>query len=104
MCDQNTESVADPLSQLVGRELSAVVFVRDYLQLQFDGPLLTITSSVVARIADSVFRMEEPGFKDALVGQIGHTVAGTRVCVDEAISITFSGDREILISLLGADL
>jgi len=30
---------------LVGLDLSAVVFVRDYLQLQFDGPGLSIYSA-----------------------------------------------------------
>jgi hypothetical protein len=30
------------LGQLKGRDLSAVTFMRDYLQLQFDGPFLNI--------------------------------------------------------------
>ena len=35
----------DYLNQIVGEKLSAVVFVMDYHQLQFDGPSFTISES-----------------------------------------------------------
>ena len=35
----------EPLSVLVGRELAAVTFVRDYFQFAFDGPGLTASGN-----------------------------------------------------------
>jgi hypothetical protein len=35
------------LSRIVGEQLSAVVFVQDYLQLQFDGPTLTLSGATL---------------------------------------------------------
>lgn len=32
------QTIADALGALVGRDLSSVTFVRDYVQLEFDGP------------------------------------------------------------------
>jgi len=32
------QTLAEALKHLVGRELSSVMFVRDYVQLGFDGP------------------------------------------------------------------
>jgi hypothetical protein len=54
------------LSCIVGQELTAVEFVQDYLQLRFDGPLLTLF------VWPDVFREEgsyaygEPEFRNVL--------------------------------------
>jgi hypothetical protein len=36
----NAPDPAGPLKLLVGRDVSAVCFVRDYVELHFDGPVL----------------------------------------------------------------
>jgi hypothetical protein len=103
MSEDNKESDAGLLKRLVGCELSAVVFVRDYLQFQFDGPYLTVTTSVVVRIADNLFAGTDQGFKDALVSQIGHTVGSVSLILEEVINLRLDGDREIRISLRPED-
>jgi hypothetical protein len=104
MGDHSSEIDVDPLLiRLVGSQMSAVVFVRDYMQLQFDGPLITITANVITRIAEKVFGMQDLGFRDALVSHIGHRVTGASVHKGEAISIKLSEDREIRISLRDED-
>lgn len=54
------------LADLVGEEISAVCFVRDYVEVRFDGPILRALSHPVVVAADSVARFPEPGSRDAL--------------------------------------
>jgi hypothetical protein len=91
------------LPGLAGAELSAVVFVRDYVQLQFDGPVLTaITLPTVIRGSD-VWGPHEAGYRDALCAQIGKTVRSTIATEGKAIELLFTDDSWIRISLDRAD-
>jgi hypothetical protein len=62
------------LNQLVGEQLGAVVFVQDYLQLQFDGPQINVYSEcrVTANGITTVFGSEP--FANHLIGQIAKRV------------------------------
>ena len=66
------------LAHLIGEELGSVVFVRDYLQLDFDGPRLN--SYVWPRLVGvGVERvMGQAGYRDALCALIGSEVTGYR--------------------------
>lgn len=65
---------ANPLERLVGEQLSSVIFVQDYLQLDFDGKRLTLN------VWPTVVRLEERmsfgdgGYRDALCDLIAKTV------------------------------
>jgi len=94
------------LQQLAGRELSAVVFVRDYLQLQFDGPNITprLNLYVWPRITQVsvVVSYGESGYRDALCAQIGRLVEKVSRC-DARICLFLHGDTLLDVSLRPAD-
>ena len=79
---------ADVLHVLVGEQLSAVVFVQNYLQLDFDGKRLTYHRWPVVTIVGSSHRFGEPGYRDALCALIAHIVTATSES-DERVEIRF---------------
>lgn len=88
------------LDELKGCSLSAVTFVQDYLQLQFDGPLLSlfVWPRVVASATVVTFGMT--GYRDALCAQIGKTVSDVAEEADVALCLHFADGAMIEVSLL----
>jgi hypothetical protein len=91
------------LERLKGCELSAVTFVRDYLQLQFDGPFLNAFVWPRVKSGAVVFNVETPGHRDALCGQIGKTVGGVMEDPNARLSLFFTDGSILDISLLPQD-
>lgn len=77
------------LGELVGEELGSVVFVRDYVQFDFDGPRLTLLvwPSLVAE--GEAIVMGEPGYRDALCGLIDQKVVATAENRDQGLGVDF---------------
>jgi hypothetical protein len=97
------ETLADALRNLVGGELSSVVFVRDYIQLDFDGPCLSAyTPPTVTRGSESL-SLGQAGYRDSLCAQIGCRVERTEVVVKHRVSIVFDSCAVVSISLLDND-
>jgi hypothetical protein len=95
-------TLADALQQLVGVELSSVEFVRDYVQLWFDGPCMTAyTWPTVASVSENLSH-GQPGYRDALCMQIGRKVEKTEVD-KRRVSVVFEGGVVVSISLLDDD-
>jgi hypothetical protein len=86
--------------QLVGEDLSGIVFVRDYLQLQFNPlPQLNVYSSrVVASLDGRSAAFGEEAFANLAIGLIGKFVKEVKVD-EEAFRILFENAAEIVISL-----
>ena len=63
------------LKMLEGLRLSAVVFVLDYLQLQFDGPTFTALTWPLVTDEQGEISVQTAGYRDRLCEQIGKTVA-----------------------------
>lgn len=59
------------LADLVDHELSAVCFVRDFVEFQFDGPILRALSDPVIHIGARSWHFPLPGTRDALCSVIG---------------------------------
>ena len=94
---------AEFLSPIVGEQLSAVVFVQDYLQLQFDGPGLTLLTPVSVRSSSgSVVREREAGWRDALCAQITRIVQAVRVA-DGDLIVNFTDGSAICASIRPED-
>lgn len=85
---------------LKGRYLSAVTFVQDYLQLQFDGPFLNLFVWPRVVVSGSTLSLGMPGYRDALCGQIGKSVAGLAVEADVTLRLFFTDGAMIEVSLL----
>ena len=92
------------LDALAGQELSTVAFVQDYLQLEFNGPTLTMF------VWPDVFRDEgsyafgEPGYRDFLCNEIGQAVSEATLEPGEAIEVQFEDGVILRASLRVQDL
>ena len=100
---QGEQTEEKSLQMLIGEQLSAVTFVQDYLQLQFDGPRLTVFSHPGVMLGDKAFHWGKPGFRDALCNNITKKVTETRVAYGDSIAIRFADGSMIKISLKDAD-
>jgi hypothetical protein len=83
-----TGAGSSSVEDIIGEDLSAVTFVRDYLQLNFDGPVLTVLCPLVVHWPEGIASSEQPGFRDALCGVIGETVRSVEVGTDIMV-VTF---------------
>jgi hypothetical protein len=98
----SSEEKLQVLQDLHGRQLGAVVFVQDYLQLQFDGSTLTITTwPVVHRDGEVVYG--EPRYRDALCDCIAKVVEVADVVERDRLRIVFGDGSKLIISLKDAD-
>lgn len=95
----NSEVVENPFEVLVGEQLSSVVFVQDYLQLDFDGSRLTCFIWPEVTIGDSVFRFGDESYRNQLCSIISKEVAKTILIQDVIIQIVFDTSSEIRLSL-----
>ena len=91
------------LASIVGEQLSAVVFVQDYVQLQFDGPTLTAITLPVVVDNGAVYQWDTPGFRDKLCARIAKTVSAASVAEDREIRIELDDESSIIISLRPQD-
>ena len=99
------EWVAEASSHFVGNDLSGVVFVRDYIQLQFNPPptvnsLSTLT--VVSNDGSSTVQGAEP-FANALIAQVTKVVATVSLYPSRYLAFRFEDGSEIRISVAPQD-
>jgi hypothetical protein len=86
----------EALANLVGGELSSVEFVRDYVQLRFDGPTLTAYTMPTVR-SSAEFIDGQIGYESVLRKLIGITVQSAK-CGESALEIRFADGATISIS------
>jgi len=96
------QTLADALGKLVGHELSSVTFVRDYVQLGFDGHGLNAYTIPTVTSGSESLSLGQPGYRDSLCRQIGCRVERTEVD-DEHVSIIFESGVAVQISLRDDD-
>jgi hypothetical protein len=98
-----TSEVDSSLQQIVGEQLSAVTFVMDYVQLQFNPPpMLNALTPITVRSASGAARSGQDQFRNRLCEQIAKTVASVMVN-DEEFLIIFDDQSTISISLRSED-
>ncbi|HXN46662.1 MAG TPA: hypothetical protein VN893_08470 [Bryobacteraceae bacterium] len=101
--DPNTRTLADAMHELIDRPLASVEFVRDYIQLHFDGPTLTAYTPPTFRSASSeVLAWAQAGYRDALCDLIGSVVHCIEVQPD-AVCLKFEGGSAVCVSLRDDD-
>ncbi len=91
------------LKRLEKQQLSAVVFVQDYIQLQFDGPCLTAYVWPTIRHAVNAFDRKTPAYRDALCGLIGCVVDQTSEETNDKLVIHFINGATLEVSLRESD-
>ncbi|WP_218080305.1 hypothetical protein [Anthocerotibacter panamensis] len=87
------------LSDLVGEEISAVCFVRDYVEFHFDGSIVRSLSNPSVFVDGRQHRFPEPSSRDALCRVIGSTVRAVNLEEQRALKVTTADDCEITIPL-----
>lgn len=92
------------LEQLVGLEVSSVEFVRDYVQIRFDGPCLSAFSFPAITVnSELVIDRSNPRYADILIERIGKVVEFAEFEENEAVRLGFSDGILITISLRPED-
>lgn len=100
----NTREVEQrSLEVIVGEELNSVVFVMDYVQLTFNGPILNAVTCPDVLVGKQVFHWNESGYRDALCAQITHTVKSVEIRQGQEVTILFTNNVTIRISLRDVD-
>ena len=92
------------VSAVIGDELRAVEFVEDFLQLRFDGPLLTLYAWPHVLLADFSVAYGEPEYRNALCAQIGEKVVQASLEEGDALTIEFENGSVFGLSLREEDL
>lgn len=90
-------------SILETRELSGVTFVRDYLQLQFDGPWLNVYVWPRILTQSGAMEPETQSYRDALCALIGKSVEEAVEEPKTRLSVRFSDNSVLEISLRQGD-
>jgi hypothetical protein len=84
---------------IVGEKLSAITFVLDYWQLQFDGPSITALTRLEVNATGYKLRDGDDQFRNLFCDQIGKVVASVALKPAEAFGIKFEDDSSVTISL-----
>lgn len=99
MSATDTAWAQEVLQEIVGRQLSSVEFVQDYVQLRFDGPTLTAVTQPVVEVGGEAFRWNDRGFRDELCARITKKVVSARVLPEDSVRITFGDGAVVKVSL-----
>jgi hypothetical protein len=91
------------LTALVEEELGSVVFVMDYVQLDFSAARLTAYVWPTVTIGDASLRFGDRGYRDALCAFITHEVLSTEESTELGLVIRF-GLGEIVTNPEPTDL
>ena len=90
---------SEPFQAIVGEKLSAITFVLDYWQLQFDGPSINALTRLEVSASGHKLRDGDDQFRNLFCGQIGKVVSRVTLRKPEAFKITFEDQSSISISL-----
>ncbi|KGN30843.1 hypothetical protein N802_05465 [Knoellia sinensis KCTC 19936] len=84
------------LKDLIGLELSAACYVRDYVELHFDGPILRCLADPIVVGPSGRFEHPNVGSRDALCALVGDVVSGA---VDEStrLCLEFAGQARVFV-------
>lgn len=71
----------------------------DYVQLEFDDPILTVYNDPVVRTGHETIKWSDVRFRNALCDLILHTVSSTDVRRREAAEIVFDNGSAFIVPL-----
>lgn len=89
--------------QIVGTELSAVTFVRDYVQLDFDGPKFNVLTPITVSLPSGHVVSADDQFRNRICDQIGKAVSDVIVKEHESLLLQFTDESTISLSLKEED-
>jgi len=89
--------------RIVGEKLSAITFVLDCWQFQFDGPTINALTRVQVSAGGNTLADGDDQFRNLICGQIGKIVAEVKFVKSRAFVVTFEDLSSISISLKAED-
>jgi len=92
----------NPFIVLKDQQLSSVIFVQDYLQLDFDGYTVTCYEWPKVILSDGKFVIDDKEYRNVLCSLIAKKVSNTSLIEDETFVINFQTGEEINITLTNA--
>jgi len=100
-----TSAANNALAPIVGRRLTAVVFVMDYVQMQFEAPDTVLTAITLPKVTLSQHQFVEGafGYRDALCGLIGKSVRNASVVEGVELRIELDNGAVLTVSLNSDD-
>ena len=87
------------MKDLIGREISAVAFVRDYVEFHFDGPILRSRGDPQVAVGEAVYCFPKPGSRDALCLVIGAIVQSLNLDDSRHLEFTTSNSCRVRLPL-----
>jgi hypothetical protein len=84
------------LQHLMGLEVSAVSFVRDYVELHFDGPVLRALSDPLGVYGGVAWHFPAPGSLDLMRCYISKTVDGYEEDPERILALHFAEHRFVI--------
>lgn len=90
------------LARVVGEQLTAVIFVMDYLKFQFNDYYLTALFPVAAKVDGQSYRLGDLHYRDSLCERIMRDVTGAILEAD-SLRISFDDGTSFALSLKEED-
>ena len=87
------------MKDLIGREISAVAFVRDCVEFHFYGPILRSRADPQVAVGEAVYCFPKPGSRDALCLVIGATVQSLDLDDSRHLEFTTSNGCRVRLPL-----
>jgi hypothetical protein len=86
---------------LEGRQLTAITFVMDYVQMQFDDLVLSCFNLPIVEVQGKMFSVGHQDWRNELCGRIGRIV--DRSAVNDDLVLTFDDASLVRISVRSKD-
>lgn len=89
----------NPFIVLKDQQLSSVIFVQDYLQLDFDGYTVTCYAWPVVILLDGKYTVNDIEYRNMLCSLITKKISNASFIEDEMLVINFQTGEKIKINL-----
>lgn len=99
----NTETNKNPFKCLKGEQLSSVIFVQNYLQLDFDGYRITFYRWPLVKLNEKEYTIREIDYRNVLCSLIAKEVSDVILLDENIFTIIFSENHKINLNLKNAE-
>jgi hypothetical protein len=94
----------DLLTELLnGRDLAFITLLREYMQLNFDGPYLNIYTPPELGFSGLTIKQDDSGFYDSMFKLVGKKIIAARELSGICLMLNFEGDVFLRISIKPED-
>lgn len=91
--------VENPLNYLLNMKVNSIIFIEDYIQITFNGPILTAYVWPVIQMDGHTYTTDDLGYRNKLCSLIGKKVIRAEFKNDNYIKLEFVNDINFTISL-----